>query len=150
VDNQALAAFDQRANNFFLFVDNAEEAIDPTGQLLPYLNELLMAFTRSRIRSHIVLATTRVPEYSADIAGETDFLHLDTLADEFVREAIDLLLEGSPRHGTVMASPELGELIEAIGGHPLAAKMVSALLKSSTPEQIAPRCSYSAHPIAFG
>lgn len=133
---QAISAVQQRSNNFFLFVDNGEEAIDPAGHFLPYLEEFLIAFARSKIRTHVVIATTRTPEYPAEIASDTDFLPLEALGDEFIREAIDLLLEGSPRQSDVMAASELDDIIQAIGGHPLAAKMVAALLKSTHPAQL--------------
>ena len=35
----ALAALEKRSDSFFLFLDNAEQAIDPASELLPYLSE---------------------------------------------------------------------------------------------------------------
>lgn len=132
----AIAALAQRSDNFFLFVDNAEQAIDPASELLPYLSEFLACFAQSQVQTHVVLATTRVPEYTPDIAITADIVRLEGLRDEYIRECIDLLLEGHPRHDTTLTAIELDEIITLIAGHPLAAKMIASYLKAKSPQQL--------------
>jgi hypothetical protein len=73
----AISAIQQRADRYFTFLDNAEEALDASGQLLPYLHSFLMAMMKSGAKTHVVLATTRNPDISVDVNAFSDVLRLD-------------------------------------------------------------------------
>jgi tetratricopeptide (TPR) repeat protein len=132
----AIAALEQRSDSFFLFVDNAEQAIDPASELLPYLSKLLVSFAASQVQTHIVLATTRVPDFPAEIGAAGDVVHLEGLKEPYIRECIDVWLEGDPRHDRAINAVELDEIIAMIAGHPLAAKMIASYLKTKSPQQL--------------
>jgi len=132
----AIEALKERADRFFLFVDDAEEGLDASNQLLPYLEDFLERFIKADIDTHVILATTRNPDYSASISNSADLLRLEGLADAYVRENIDLWLEGTEKHSQLMNMPEMADLVALVAGHPLAAKMMASYLKVKTPQQL--------------
>lgn len=134
--NIALDALKQRQDNFFLFLDNAEDSLAPDNKLLPYLGLFLESFVKADIETHIILATTRIPDYSASIGSTTDILKLSGLKDIYIKETIDLWLEGTERHQLSLRSPMIKEIVALIGGHPLAAKMIASYLKVNQPDEI--------------
>lgn len=133
--DMALDALKQRQDHFFLFLDNAEESLTPDNKLLPYLEHFLESFSRTDIETYIILATTRTPDYPASIGSTTDVLKLFGLGDIYIKEIIDLGLEevGSQ---LLLSSPELSEIVGLVGGHPLAAKMMTSYLKIRPPASI--------------
>ncbi|SMC99651.1 AAA domain-containing protein [Desulfocicer vacuolatum DSM 3385] len=127
--NMAISSFEKRSKYFFLFIDNAEEGLDVSNQVVPYLEKLLLNFVRAGIDSHIILSTSRFPEYSPDIAKKADLMRLNQLDNEYIRECIDLWLEGTKNHKRIMKMPEMEDVLELISGHPLAAKMIASKLR---------------------
>lgn len=134
--NLAIDALRQRSDGYFLLLDNAEQTFDISNQLLEYLDSFLSKFIEGQIDTHIILATARLPDFSANIAGSADLYRLEKLEDRYIQEMIDMLLEGTSVQSQVMSSPELQQLISLAGGHPLAAKMIAAYLKVRTPRQL--------------
>jgi Flp pilus assembly protein TadD len=132
----AINAIKQREERFFLFLDNAEEGLDGSNQLLPYLELFLEKYIDADIKTHIILATTRNPDITVSISKSADIKHLEGLADEYIKESIDLWLEGTEYHSRVINTPEFDDLVTLIGGHPLAAKMLASFLKVKSPKQL--------------
>lgn len=132
----ALSALDKRAREWFLFIDNAEEAIDPVNEILPYLEKFLTALGRSGLLMHVILATTRFPQYPPEIAQWADIFRLDRMGDEYIRECIDRWLGEGPKQQETMRAPEMEELVSLISGHPLAAKLIATYLRHASPAQI--------------
>lgn len=125
----ALDALRLRAPEFFLFLDDGEFGLDPSNRLFPYLETFLEAFVKSGTRTHIVIATSRNPDLPASIGATADVYRLSGLEDVYIAECLDLWLQTSPQHDSLIRDPELREVIKLIGGHPLAAKMVASYLK---------------------
>jgi len=132
----AVAAIKERADRFFLFLDNFEEASDISGHLFPYLEIFLSAFLDSRPETHVVLAGNRNPDIPPGIGASSDRLRLDGLDKKYIREEIELLLGESDQTTAFMSSPEMRDLIGMLGGHPLAAKLLASFLKVKTPQQL--------------
>ncbi|HEX7313850.1 MAG TPA: TIR domain-containing protein [Pyrinomonadaceae bacterium] len=132
----AIDALTQRASRLFLFLDNAELALDGSGELLSFLERFLAAFIDSEIPTHIVLATTRNPSISAKIGQYADLLPLGGLAKKYIRESVDLWLEGTDRYEQIIKQPAIEEVVSLTGGHPLAAKLLASYLKVKPAEQL--------------
>jgi tetratricopeptide (TPR) repeat protein len=132
----AIEAIRQRADRFFLFLDNVEEALDTSSNLLPYLETFLSALLDSHPDTHVVLATNRNPDVPARIGAFSDLLRLDGLDKKYIREEIEILLGNSEQTTAVMSSAEITDLIRMVGGHPLAAKLLASFLKVKTPQQL--------------
>ncbi len=132
----AINALKKREDKFFLCIDNAEEGLDVSNHVHQYLEIFIMKFIEAGIRTHIILATSRNPEYPPAIAKSCDVVRITGLPDEYIRESIDLWLEGTNYHSRLMKMPELDDLVNLAGGYPLAAKMISSFLKVKPPEEI--------------
>jgi tetratricopeptide (TPR) repeat protein len=132
----ALAAIKQREDAFFIFLDDAEQGLDASGQLLPYLQQFLAAVIDSHVNTHVILATTKNPDIPAKIAEFSDLVPISGLDRKYIREQIELLLGDSERTAEIMNSKELAQLIPSLGGHPLAAKLLASFLKVKTPQQL--------------
>jgi tetratricopeptide (TPR) repeat protein len=132
----AVEAIKQRSDRYFLFLDNLEEALDGSSQLLPYVDTFLSAVLDSHPDTHVVLASNRNPDIPARIGAFADVLRLDGLDKKYIREEIELLIGDQKLVETIMSSPEMGELIPLVGGHPLAAKLLASFLKVKTPQQL--------------
>lgn len=132
----AIDALHKRAEKFYVFLDNAEVGLDPSNRLLPFLESFVYRFTQSEIGTHLVIATTRKPDYGPGIAQDADILQLNGLEDIYVRECIDLWLQGDRRHDYVLNSPDFEDLVKLISGHPLAAKMIASYLKIKPVDQL--------------
>jgi tetratricopeptide (TPR) repeat protein len=132
----ALDAIKQRSDKFFIFIDNAEEGLDASNQLLSYYDDFLGDFIKENINTHIVLATTRRPDYSPKIATASDILPLDKLDSIYIQESIDLWLHGAIKDTRLISDSDLADLVELAGGYPLAAKMIATYLKVKSPGQI--------------
>ena len=134
--NLAVAAIKMRDDRYFLFLDGADEALDASSGLLPYLQTFLLALMDSQPNTHVILATTRNPDIPPGLAASADVLRLDGLDKKYIREQIELLLGESERTAAIMKSAEISELIPLVGGHPLAAKLLASFLKVETPQQL--------------
>lgn len=126
---KAIEAVKLRSSRFFVFVDNAELALDGSNELLPVLERFLDAFIGSNINTHVVLATTRTPNYSPRIAEHTDLMKLTHLSPPYIKESIDLWLEHEPEYKALVTQPGFDEVSALTGGHPLAAKLLASYLK---------------------
>lgn len=125
----AIDSLRQRADRFFLLLDNAEAGLNADNTLLPYLDDLLAAFVKSDIDTHVVLTTTRMPDYEFTIAGSADLLQMGGLGNRYIKESIDLWLTGNDKHDQLMSLPELDDIVKLASGHPLAAKMLASFMK---------------------
>jgi tetratricopeptide (TPR) repeat protein len=132
----AMDALKIRSDTHFLFLDNAEQGLDASNDFFSYLRQFLDAFVNAKIGTHLIIATTRNPEIPVPVAGETDIFKLGAIEDLYIKECLDLWLQGTRNHDHVMAQPELDEVIQSIGGHPLAARMVASYLKVKTLRQL--------------
>ena len=135
--NAALDAVALRAPKFFLLLDNVEDATDANNSLLSYLETFLQLFIKRGIDTHIVLGTTRQPDYSVAVGSAADVLRLGEIEDVYIREGLDLWLEGTPQHAKLVNSPEFGQLVTLASGFPLAAKLIASQLKADkAPSQL--------------
>lgn len=125
----AIDALRHRGSRFFLLLDNAESALNADNTLLPFLKTFLEEFCKSEINTHIILTTTRIPDYGPSIGSFSDVLQLTGLANRYIKEAIDLLLIGHERHDQLTSSEILDEVVKLASGHPLAAKMLASFMK---------------------
>jgi tetratricopeptide (TPR) repeat protein len=125
----AIQALKKRSDNFYLFIDNAEEGFDASNQIFSYLEKLLVLFSKSNIGTHIVLATSRFPEYSPEIVNQTCLMRINPLDDQYILECIDLWLEGLKNHDEILKMPQMDEVLKLISGHPLAARMIALHLR---------------------
>ncbi len=66
--NMAMDALSKRADKFFLFMDNAQNGLDGSNRLLPYLDKFLLKVKDTGINTHVILATTRNPNYGVEIS----------------------------------------------------------------------------------
>lgn len=126
----ALDALAKRASKFFLLLDNVEDATDANNCLLPYLESFLLLFIKRAMDTHIVLATTRKPDYSAAVGSVADILRLNGLDDVYIRESLDLWLEDTPHYSKLLGSPEIHRLVTLASGFPLAAKLIASQLRA--------------------
>ena len=126
----AVGALEKRASKFFLFLDNAEDAIDADNLLLPYLEEFLSIFIIRSVKTHVVVAMTRLPNLSPAISTAADLLRLEKIDDIYIKESIDLWIEGIPQHAELLSSSDFKYLVEMTAGFPLAAKMIASQLKA--------------------
>jgi len=134
---QAVVAVDQRSDRFFFVLDSADNSLDVDNLLLPYLEDFLNELIAFPVKAHVFLTITRQQNLSPSLAASADLLRLDRIEDVYIREAIDLWLEGTPSHDTLLKSPELPDLVELAGGFPLAARMIASQLKVDTmPSQL--------------
>jgi hypothetical protein len=128
---RAVEALKSMQEKFFLLLDNGEEALDAgTNELLPYILDFLSECIQQDLQTHIVIATTRYPDYPAAIGAVADVIRLNGLEGVYIKECIDLWLQGTDQHEKLINSPEMGALVELAGGHPLAAKLIASHLKA--------------------
>lgn len=136
----AVEALKARADKFFLFLDNAEDALDAaSNELAPYLEGFLLSTVKASVDTHIIIATTRNPHYAPNLSASAGVLRLDGLDDVYIKESIDLWLEGegSDVHPAIVGDLEMASLAKLAGGHPLAAKLIASYLKvNKTPGQL--------------
>ncbi|MGE4096402.1 MAG: TIR domain-containing protein, partial [Candidatus Binatia bacterium] len=133
----AVDALEKRASKFFLLLDNAEDATDANNILLPYLEALLFRFITRAVKTHVIVATTRQPDLPPGIATAADLLRLEEIDDVYIRETLDLCLEGTPHYTELLKSSEISQLVKLAAGFPLAAKMIASQLKvDKTPAQL--------------
>lgn len=133
----ALDALRRRERFVMLFLDSAQAALDEANRLLPYLNDFLTEFQKADIDTKVILATTRNPDFSEEIAKTADVYRLGPLEAEFIREIIYQWLEGHERQAMFSRwSRETEQLVRIVGGHPLAAKRMAQYLKIQAPEQL--------------
>lgn len=131
----ALEGLGRLSDKFYLVLDNAEEALDIDGKPLTFLSEFLLSALR--LNTHVVLTSTRVPQFPLGADWSTEILRLDGLADLYVKESIDQWLEGSPEHDGVIKHDLLNDLVRMASGHPLAAKLIASHLKARhAPEEL--------------
>lgn len=133
---KAIEALKPRAERQFLFLDNAEEALDTLNTPLPFLESFLEAFLKAEIKMHVILATTRVPELSVALGSSGDLFRLEGLDEQYIRQAMELWLADSDKAQTVFGSELIQDLIDMAGGHPLAARMLATYLKVKNPEDL--------------
>jgi tetratricopeptide (TPR) repeat protein len=135
--NLAIRGLTERQERFFLFLDDAEFGLDGSNRILPYLMTFLQEFLRANINTHIVIATSRNPDYSEEIASEVDVFRLGIIDDQYIQEIIYKWLDGTEQLDRFRASEENRlKIIKAVGGHPLAAKRMSTFLKIKPIEQL--------------
>ena len=128
---RAVDALKARQDKFFLFLDNGQEALNAgTNELLPYVEDFLKACLEQSVQTHVVIATTRNPDYSPEIAKSADVIRLDGMGDPYITECIDLWLQRTEIHDRLIKSPKMTALVELAGGHPLAAKLIASRLKA--------------------
>jgi hypothetical protein len=84
----ALSALANRADKFFLLLDDAETALQGANTLHDYLHTFLARFLESGINTHVILALTRNLEYPASIATSTDMLRLEGMQEPYIRDAL--------------------------------------------------------------
>nr|WP_255604052.1 TIR domain-containing protein [Oscillochloris sp. ZM17-4] len=125
----ALDAVSKRANDYYVFIDDAEEGLDASNYVLPYFERFLEKFIKRNIDTRIVVAITRRPEYSALIASNADVFRLGEIDDVYIREYIDLLLEDSPVRISDINGSAFDDTVQMIGGYPLVAKIVASQIK---------------------
>lgn len=134
--DKAMEALRSRAERQFLFLDNTEEAFDTLNTPLPFLKLFLEEFIKSDIKTHVILTTTRTPEFSVLLSSSGDLFRLDGLEEQYILQAMELWLLDSGRAEETLKSSSIKDLIEMIGGHPLAARMLSTYLKVKSPEDL--------------
>lgn len=134
--DKAFVVLKSRAERQFLFLDNAEEAFDTLNAPLPFLGLFLEQFVKSDIKTHVILATTRVPEFSVLLSTSGDLFRLEGLEDQYILQAMELWLLDTGRSEMIFSSSLIKDLVEMIGGHPLAARMLSTYLKVKSPEDL--------------
>lgn len=133
----AVDALEKMASKFFLLLDSAEDATDADNILLLYLETFLYRFIKRAVKTHVVVATTRQPNLSPGIATAADLLRLEKIDNVYIKESIDLWLEGTSHHTELLKSPDFRHLVELAAGFPLAAKMIASQLKADkTPAQL--------------
>lgn len=135
--NLSLRALSERAYRFYLFLDDAENGLDGSNRLLSYLGNFLSEFYKAKIDTHVILATTRNPDFPNEIADGTDIHRLGIIDDQYIEEIIYRWLEGSNKEDVFKNRPEdKARIIKVVGGHPLAAKRMASYLKLKTIEQL--------------
>lgn len=140
LEASAIDALRKRGHRFALFLDSAQNGLDESNRLLPYLNDFLLDFQQAEIDTWLILATTRNPDYPTELTKTTDIYPLGPLEGEFIREIIYQWLEGYERQGLFSHwSSEAEQLVRLVGGHPLAAKRLAQYLKVQSPKQLLDR-----------
>jgi tetratricopeptide (TPR) repeat protein len=135
--SDAVDAVRLRSDRFFWILDNVEDGFDTNNGLQPYLETFLSRLISVGLSTHVILTTTRPPDLSPGIIPHSDILRLERIDDLFIREAIDLWLEGSPYRTRILQSESINGLVALASGHPLAAKLLAAHLKANkTPKQL--------------
>ncbi len=133
----AVEAVKKRNKRYFLFVDNLEYSLNVSNELDEKFIEFLQLLINNDFRSHVVLATTRMPQYPIDFASYCDILRLDELDDLYIQQCIDEWLSDYPRRKDIMSSTSMPFLIKAAGGLPLAAQLLVSSLKAGiSPDRI--------------
>jgi tetratricopeptide (TPR) repeat protein len=135
----ALEALKKRADGYFLFIDDAESGLDTSNNLLPYLEYFLERFINAEINTNIVVATTRVTHYSAHIANSSSLLHLKGLSDEYIEQSIEMWLKSNGQnkeYEQLRNTVIMAELVELVGGYPLAAKLAADSLSVHPVKQL--------------
>ncbi|MBD2126869.1 TIR domain-containing protein [Microcoleus sp. ZQ-A2] len=124
----AIEALKKRADGYFLFIDDAESGLDTSNTLLHYLESFLERFINADVNSHIVVATTRVTHYAAQIANSSSLLRLKGLHDEYIEQSVEMWLKlngQNKEYEQIRNTIMMTELVELIGGYPLAAKLAA-------------------------
>jgi tetratricopeptide (TPR) repeat protein len=132
----AVDALKTHSNRFFLFLDDVQNGLDNSNRLLPYLADFLIACQDADLKTHVILATTRNPDFPEDVTKSTDMYRLGVLNNEYTEEIIYQWLENSENLRALHLSAEMPQLLKVIGGHPLAAKRMALYLRNKTPEQL--------------
>jgi tetratricopeptide (TPR) repeat protein len=131
-----IAGIGSRSEKYFLFLDNAEEALDASSRPLPYISDFISSLIEAGVGTHILIASSRNPDIPTSWVSCSDTLPLYGLEPKFIREQMDLLLGETERATELSATPEYAALVKLAGGHPLAAKLLTSLLKVRTPQQL--------------
>lgn len=129
----ALNALKKRSNNFFLFLDDVEYALDTGNTLHSYLENFLRKFLELEIDTWVVLATTRSPDISDDlIARHAGIFNLGLLNNDHIEESLEKHLALANSSEVLKESKidldHWNDLIEIINGYPLAVNFVSLTL----------------------
>jgi hypothetical protein len=135
----AIEALKKRSGSYFLFIDDAENALDASNSLLSYLDLFIERFINADINTHVVISTTRVVHYSAQIARLSSVLRLKQLNDDYIEQSIEcwLQLNGQQQEFERLANTtQMSELVSLIGGYPLAAKLAADSLSISSIDQL--------------
>jgi TIR domain/AAA domain/Tetratricopeptide repeat len=130
----AIEALKKRAASYFLFIDNAENALDSSNSLLLYLDSFIERFINADINTHIVISTTRVAHYSAHISLSASVLRLKQLDDDYIEQSIECWLKSNGQQeqfDRLVNTTQMSELVNLIGGYPLAAKLAAEVLSIS-------------------
>ncbi len=134
--NLAIDALKVHAGRFFLLLDNAQNGLDNSNRLLPYLSDFLTAFQSANLDTHVLLATTRSPDYPEEISKTTEVYRLGVIADEYIEDIICQWLESCDKLNQIMGTQEMKQLVRVVGGHPLAAKRMSSYLRFKSADQL--------------
>ncbi len=133
----ASEAMKKRGRRYFLFVDNLEFSLNVSNELDEKFINFLTSLLENDYKSHIVLATTRTPQYPVDFSPQCDLLRLDELEDLYIQQCMDEWLSDHPRRKELMRSSSMPYLIKAAGGLPLAAQLLVSSLKAGiSPERV--------------
>lgn len=125
----ALDAIAKRENNNFLFIDDAEEGLDASNALLPYFEKFIERFIKRGINTRIIIATSRRPDYSVQIANSAGIFRLDVIEDTYIEHYIERLLEDGNTPFDRIEKTVIEDAVEVIAGYPLAAKIVASRIK---------------------
>ena len=132
----AISAVKSRADRAFVFLDNAEEALDVYNQPLHFFNDFVRSFDEGDLITHVICATSRAPNISATLAAVADVQVLGVIGSKYIREQVELLVNDEAKIQELEADDLFDTLIRQTAGFPLAAKLLGSLLKVKTPQQL--------------
>lgn len=127
-------AIERRSDQFFILLDDTELALDIANSFLPYLEEFLTAIYDMDVKAHIVLATTRKPDYFGSLSSLIGMIKLEPMEDQFIRECLELW--SSELDFEIDDLGSLDDLVALASGHPLAARFIAMNLAVMPADQL--------------
>ena len=119
--------------NGFLFLDDAENAMDETGEFRTYLKDFI-DFYINRVKSiPMIISTIQKPEIKIDQIDKVDFVLLKPLSDQFILQCLKKLYF-SIKKEELAETDELKNIILGIAGHPLSAYLLASYLAFESPQ----------------
>lgn len=126
----------QQQTNAFLFLDDAENAMDEDGRLRPYLSNFVNRYVKSDLASPLIVVARRRPEVSVEAARDSQIVLVEWLPDEFILPCIQHWYASSTGKVLSLDADQTQSIVKHMGGHPLAARLIASYLIVESPASL--------------
>jgi tetratricopeptide (TPR) repeat protein len=129
----ALESFFKKTNGF-IFFDDAEKAMDDAGEFRPYLVDFIDYYLKCEsFKNSLVITTLHQPDIKIDQANKTQIALIKPLPDHFIDQCIKRWYFAIKKE-EMPDSSDFNKMVKIVGGHPLAARLLSSFLAFNPPE----------------